>query len=392
MRKPLPSNWDNRTLQELAEFLNGFAFSSSDWTPHGTPIVRIAQMTDPSTASDHYPFPLPQRYSIDSGDLLFSWSASLIAMIWDRGPSYVNQHIYKVVPKKVVTRNFLHQLLSAHTDRLADESHGTTMRHITRARLLRYAVPLPPLPEQRAIAAVLDAIDEAIQKTEQIIAKLQQVKQGLLHDLLTRGIDDNGELRDPERHPEQFEDSPLGRIPKGWNTKPLGRCFFLQRGFDITVSAQRTGDVPVVSSGGVSSYHDTAMVNGPGVVTGRKGKLGSAYYIEVPFWPHDTTLWVKDFCGNDPEFAALFLGSFGLERFDAATSVPTLNRNSVHPLVIAIPSRSEQRRIVARKRQVDTVVACEERSRAKLRALKSALAEDLLTGRVRTTALLESAP
>ncbi len=76
-------------------------------------------------------------------------------------------------------------------------------------------MPLPPLPEQRRIAEILDTLDEAIRKTEQVIAKLQQMKQGLLHDLLTRGIDDNGELRDPERHPEQFKDSPLGRIPRG---------------------------------------------------------------------------------------------------------------------------------------------------------------------------------
>ena len=80
---------------------------------------------------------------------------------------------------------------------------------------------LPPLPEQRRIAEILDTLDEAIRKTEQVIAKLQQMKQGLLHDILTRGIDDNGELRDPDRHPEQFKDSPLGRIPRGWEVRPL---------------------------------------------------------------------------------------------------------------------------------------------------------------------------
>ena len=246
---------------------------------------------------------------------------------------------------------------------------------------------LPCLAEQRAIAAVLDTIDDAIQKTEQIIAKLQQVKHGLLHDLLTRGIDDNGELRDPERHPEQFQDSPLGRIPKGWEVKPFGKCFWLQRGFDITVAEQRTGNVPVVSSSGISSYHDKPMVEGPGVVTGRKGKLGAAYYVSVPFWPHDTSLWVKDFFGNDREFACLFIGSFRLERFDAATSVPTLNRNTVHPLLIALPRLAEQRLIVEKQQAIDIRIAIENREHSKLSALKSSLGDDLLTGRVRTTSL-----
>jgi type I restriction enzyme S subunit len=81
---------------------------------------------------------------------------------------------------------------------------------------LEQQILLPPLPEQHRIAEILDTLDDAIRKTEQVIAKLQQMKQGLLHDLLTRGIDEKGELRDPEQHPEQFKDSPLGRIPKDW--------------------------------------------------------------------------------------------------------------------------------------------------------------------------------
>ncbi|MBK8936883.1 MAG: restriction endonuclease subunit S [Polyangiaceae bacterium] len=104
-----------------------------------------------------------------------------------------------------------------HDNREADDEHGSS-----RGRPIRQAgLPAPPLPEQRQIAAILDTLDDAIRKTEQIIAKLKQVKQGLLHDLLTRGIDDNGELRDPERHPEQFKDSALGRIPKGWEVSHL---------------------------------------------------------------------------------------------------------------------------------------------------------------------------
>jgi type I restriction enzyme S subunit len=80
---------------------------------------------------------------------------------------------------------------------------------------------LPPLPEQRRIAAILDTLDTAIRTTERLIAKLELVKQGLLHDLLTRGIDANGELRDPERHPDQFKDSALGPISEEWEVATL---------------------------------------------------------------------------------------------------------------------------------------------------------------------------
>lgn len=280
------------------------------------------------------------------------------------------------------------------------------LKHVRLARyfgqqsngLTRYGLPvgavnktplwLPELlDEQKAVGRALRLMDEAIKKTEAVIAKLRQVCAGLLHDLLTRGLDSNGQLRDPIAHPEEFQPSPLGQIPKEWRASPLGRECPLQRGFDITVAEQRNGDVPVVSSSGVNSFHDTAMVQGPGVVTGRKGKLGEVFYLESSFWPHDTSLWVTDFHGNLAKFIALLLQSMRLERFDAATSVPTLNRNTVHPLLARIPPFHEQEAIVQRVADSDDALAKEESWHRKLGLLKSGLMTDLLTGRVRLPAI-----
>jgi len=87
-----------------------------------------------------------------------------------------------------------------------------------------------------------------------------------------------------------------------WISTTIGEQVTLQRGFDITKAEQRAGSVPVISSGGLTSYHDTAAASGPGVVLGRKGVVGSVYYVAPDYWPHDTTLWVKDFHGNAPRF------------------------------------------------------------------------------------------
>jgi type I restriction enzyme S subunit len=81
----------------------------------------------------------------------------------------------------------------------------------------RFLVPALPLAEQRRIAEILDTADEAIRLTELAIAKLEDVREGLLHDLLTCGLDENGELRDPRRHPDRFQDSPFGQIPRTWS-------------------------------------------------------------------------------------------------------------------------------------------------------------------------------
>jgi type I restriction enzyme, S subunit len=132
-----------------------------------------------------------------------------------------------------------------------------------------------------------------------------------------------------------------------WIETTIGEQVTLQRGIDITKETQRPGTVPVVSSGGVSSFHDTSAVFGPGVVLGRKGVVGSVFYIESDYWPHDTTLWVKDFHGNDPRFVYYFFRWFApeLATMDVGSANPTLNRNHVHPIKVSWPPVPEQRRI-----------------------------------------------
>lgn len=129
----------------------------------------------------------------------------------------------------------------------------------------------------------------------------------------------------------------------------IGEQLTLQRGFDITKKEQKNGDVPVVSSGGISSYHNVSKVPSPGVVLGRKGSLGTVYFLETNFWPHDTTLWVKDFKGNNPQYVYYFFKGMSteLKKMDVGAANPALNRNHVHPLQVSWPKRELQDRIVS---------------------------------------------
>ncbi|WP_098019750.1 restriction endonuclease subunit S [Streptomyces sp. b62] len=145
-----------------------------------------------------------------------------------------------------------------------------------------------------------------------------------------------------------------------WRQTTVGDVMTLQRGFDITKSQQNPGDVPVVSSGGISSFHDTAMVSSPGVVMGRKGTLGKVFYLDRDYWPHDTTLWVKDFKGNDPRFVYYFLGTLNFLGMDVGSSNPTLNRNHVHPVPIVWPSFSVQQSISGILGALDDKIAVNE--------------------------------
>lgn len=132
------------------------------------------------------------------------------------------------------------------------------------------------------------------------------------------------------------------------NNKPiLSDLITLQRGFDITKAEQIPGEIPIISSSGIKSYHNKAKCSGPGVVTGRKGTLGKVFYSRDSYWPHDTTLWVKDFKDNDPKYVYYYLQLMKLETYDVGASNPTLNRNHLHKLKVQITSLPIQRKIAA---------------------------------------------
>ena len=128
-----PETWREASLREVADYINGYSFKPHHWKEHGLPIVRIAQMLCPGAALDRYPGVLSKQFRVDNGDLLFSWSATLAPLLWDRGPAWLNQHIFKVVPKDGYDLNYVHQLLDGCLEGLAGKSHGTTMRHIKRS-------------------------------------------------------------------------------------------------------------------------------------------------------------------------------------------------------------------------------------------------------------------
>ncbi|MBD0261420.1 MAG: restriction endonuclease subunit S [Tolypothrix sp. Co-bin9] len=132
-----------------------------------------------------------------------------------------------------------------------------------------------------------------------------------------------------------------------WKDCTLGDVITLQRGFDLPSSKRQDGKVPVVSSSGISGYHNVAKVKAPGVVTGRYGTLGEVFYIDQDFWPLNTTLYVKNFKGNDHKFISYFLKTLNLAHQNAAGAVPGLNRNALHLLPVTIPPLPTQKKIAA---------------------------------------------
>ena len=142
----------------------------------------------------------------------------------------------------------------------------------------------------------------------------------------------------------RFKDDE-GNYFREWEDKRIDEFAPLQRGFDLLTTDVKKGKVPVVYSNGILRTHSESKAKGPGVVTGRSGTIGKVTFVEEDYWPHNTSLWVTNFFGNQPKFVYYFYIHLGLEKFQAGSTIPTLNRNDVHEHRAAIPSPVEQTKI-----------------------------------------------
>lgn len=122
---------------------------------------------------------------------------------------------------------------------------------------------------------------------------------------------------------------------------------WFQRGFDLPQSKFEEGDIPVFGSTSILGYHNIAKVKAPGIITGRSGTLGKFQYAETDFWPHNTTLWVKDFKGNDPKFAYYLLQCLDFTVFNSGGAVPSLNRNLLNAYIVNVPPLETQKKIAS---------------------------------------------
>ena len=136
-------------------------------------------------------------------------------------------------------------------------------------------------------------------------------------------------------------------MPKNWKTYKLEEVATLQRGFDLPNTKRTDGKYPVIAASGFSTWHNDYKVKAPGVTTGRSGTLGQVHFVREDFWPLNTSLWVKNFNGNDERFIYYFLKTLNFEEYNSGTSVPTLNRNDVHKLDVKVPNLPEQQSIAS---------------------------------------------
>ena len=154
-----------------------------------------------------------------------------------------------------------------------------------------------------------------------------------------------------------------------WHHYRLGDVLTLQRGHDLPNAKRLDGDVPVVSSSGITGHHNEPKASAPGVVTGRYGTLGEVFYIEQDYWPLNTALYVTDFKGNHPHFIAYFLRNVLRNYKSDKAAVPGVNRNVLHDMNVSFPDTQIQYHIITILSAYDDLI---ENNRRRIQLLEQA--------------------
>ncbi len=348
--------------------------------------------------------------------LLVTSRATLGSVALVRQPTATNQGFKSIVFRPGFNPSFYFHLFHRITGELERRASGTTFLEVSGREFGAVRVAVPPFPEQRRIAEILDTLDDVIRKTEQIIAKLKQVKRGLLHDLLTRGINDNGELRDPERHPEQFKHTPLGRIPREWKVARLGDVADVDRGKFThrprNDPAFYNGAYPFIQTGDIAAARGRVLqtasqtLNERGAAVSREFPAGTiaitiaaniadTTILGVPMYFPDSVVGAIVRRPNNTRFTELCIqqAKRTLDARAPQSAQKNINLQDLRPLPIPNPSPEEQGRIAEYYNAGLEVLEREETSLLKFRLLKAGIMDDLLMGCVRVTPLLEtSAP
>lgn len=163
-------------LGDVATYINGYAFKPSDWSNSGVPIIRIQDLTGSGYQANRYNGEYNKKYEILSGDILISWSASLGVYVWSGEKAVLNQHIFKVVfDKALINRSFFVHQVSRILENASSETHGATMKHLTKPVFDALPFYLPLVEKQDQIAAILDNTSSLISLRKQQLEKLDQL-------------------------------------------------------------------------------------------------------------------------------------------------------------------------------------------------------------------------
>ncbi len=241
----------------------------------------------------------------------------------------INQDLKAVYPNEKINNDFLLWTLIYSGIKLQNIGNGSTVTGIRLEDLRNIIINLPDLKTQVQISSVLSAYNDLIENNEKRIKILEEMAQTLYTEWFIK-------FNFPGHENVKMIDSLLGKIPEGWEVKKLSDILELAYGKALKEDSRVNGNISVYGSSGRVGFHNEKFVPGPGIVIGRKGNIGSVFWVKNDFYPIDTTYYVKS--SLNLEFIYYLLKSQSYIAGDAA--VPGLNRSYVYGKKIIVPPNS----------------------------------------------------
>ena len=354
------SEWRTLPLEDCMAAIIDYRGKSPNKTTSGVPLVT-AKIVKGGKISTPEEFIAEADYEEwmsrgipQAGDVVMTTEAPLgeVAQL-DGSKVALAQRIITLRGKPgILDQNFLKFLLQSQPvqEELRSRATGTTVVGIRQSELRKVNLPLPPYETQRTIGNILGTLDDKIDLNRRMNETLEAMARAIFKSWFV----DFDPVRakacgePPESicrrlgltpdslalFPDGFQDSELGEIPKEWHPIRMDEILELAYGKALKANERIDGPVPVYGSGGITGYHDRRLIDGPAIVVGRKGTVGSLYWEDRPLYPIDTVFYVKP---KAPlSYCYYLLQTLGLEAMNTDAAVPGLNRNNVYRLQVPL--------------------------------------------------------
>jgi type I restriction enzyme S subunit len=394
MSKPSSPAWSEAKLGDIVQLEYGKGLNAEERTGTGFPVFGSSGQVGLHSV------PL-----VPGPGVVVGRKGTVGAVTWSQDPFWPIDTTYYIKwdSGQHVDRRWTFWKLSALPLHRLDSSTGVP--GLNRNDAYAMTVALPPFGEQRRIAEILDTVDAAIRSTENLIAKLKKLRKGLLHDLLTRGVDEDGNLRDPAARSDLFVDSPFGTLPGSWKIVSCQDATSAPIGYGIVQAGPYVvGGVFVLmirdleadfrtglhrTSPSIDAAYARSRVRPGDVLLSVKATIGRV--AVVPDWYEGNIsrdmARLRPGPGCRPGYLRLLLSSEVGEQILRQTIVGTtraeVSIGVLRKVLIPLPPLDEQDRIVVACGTLDSQIDTAVVELSKLRLLKAGLMDDLLTGRVR---------
>ncbi|RHW54838.1 restriction endonuclease subunit S [Lactobacillus bombicola] len=359
--------WEQRKLREVAEFINGRAYKQSELLDAGK--YKVLRVGNFYTNDDWYysDLELDDKYYVNDGDLLYTWSATFGPHIWHGERVIYHYHIWKIILFNTLNKLFAIQFLERDKANILSHPNGSTMIHITKADMENKDIFIPSVEEQKQIGSFFKQLDNLITLQQQKLNQLDLLKKALLQNLFpAQGA------KIPELRFKGFEDEwkveKVDDIAKLYQPKTISRNQMTKTGY------------PVFGANGFIGNYDKKNHSTDQVTISARGEnTGVVSYVSAPVWITGNSMVVN--IDNNKSIDKFFLYSnlslVNLKKYVTGGAQPQLTKDILKKVEILITLLSEQQKISAFLSQLDHLIELEQQKLAKIKQVKKALLQNM---------------